>query len=77
MNEVELQAFVNGPVPEVQHRNVPHQYLHPDQCDEQTEYGTSAGSRYCGAPKAAGFKLCLHHLFTKLTEDTPATELRE
>ena len=76
MDEEELQSFIEGPAPEPQSRDVPHARLKAGQCDEQTEYGTGAPPLYCGAPKAQSFKLCLHHLFTKLNEDVPATELR-
>jgi len=77
MNEAELQAFIQGPVPDAsQCRNVPYDQLRAGQCDEQTEYGTSAGSRYCGAPLLPGFKRCRHHLFTALNSGEPASELR-
>lgn len=77
MNEAELRAFLQGPVPDVsQIRDVPYDQLSPGQCDEQTEYGTSAGSRYCGAPRTPGFKLCRYHLFTALHNGEPVDELR-
>lgn len=77
MTEAEVQAFIDGPVPESQCRDAPQANLKPGECAEQTEYGTSAGARYCGAPKAQGFWLCRYHLFTALNSDEPVADLRE
>lgn len=76
MIEAEVQTFIDGPVPVPRCRDVPQANLRPGECDEQTEYGTSAGPRYCGAPKAQGFRLCHHHLFTALNSDEPIDDLR-
>lgn len=77
MNEAELRAFLQGPVPDVSLcGSVPYEQLRPEQCDEQTEYGTAAGRRYCGAPRLPGFRLCRYHLFTALNAEEPLNELR-
>lgn len=79
MDEVQLKAFMEGPVPDnSQCRGVALRDLRPGECDHQMGYGGPGESTYCGAPKAEGFSLCEFHLFDTLaTFGTPVDHLRE
>lgn len=78
MDEAQLKAFLNGPVPDdSQCREVAEEDLDPSQCGQEISHGLPSGRTYCGAPKTEGFILCRYHLFDALYSGYPVEDLRE